>query len=58
MCVCVFCFVLFVCVFCVCFVCVRARLSQAADVKDSFYGELEHMFYKFPSDFNAKVGRE
>jgi hypothetical protein len=36
------------------------------DVKDSFYEELERVFYKFPKyyikillrDFNAKVGRE
>jgi hypothetical protein len=38
----------------------------AADVKDSFYEELKHVFDKFPKyylksllgDFNTKVGRE
>jgi hypothetical protein len=39
--------------------------DKTDDVKDSFYGELECVFYKFPKyhtkiplgDFNAKVGR-
>jgi hypothetical protein len=40
--------------------------DKTEDVKDSFYEELEHVFYKFPKyhmknllgDFSAKVGRE
>jgi hypothetical protein len=40
--------------------------DKTDDVKDSFYEELEHMFYKFPKyhmkillgDFNPKVGKE
>jgi hypothetical protein len=38
--------------------------DKGDDVKDSFYEELEHVFYQFPrydmkillGDFNAKVG--
>jgi hypothetical protein len=46
---------------------VHAPTEDKIDViKDRFYEELEHVFYKFPkyhmkillADFNAKVGRE
>jgi hypothetical protein len=40
--------------------------DKSDDVKDSFYGEIEHVFHQFPrydmkilmSDFNAKIGTE
>jgi hypothetical protein len=46
---------------------VHAPTEEKSDVaKDSFYEELEHVFYHFPKyhikillgDFNAKLGRE
>jgi hypothetical protein len=40
--------------------------DESDDIKDSFYGELRHVFYQFPrynmnillDDFNARVGRQ
>jgi len=46
--------------------CMHPSEEKSDDSKESFYGELEHVFYNFPKyhmkilfgDFNAKVGRE